>query len=51
MEKSQVSCHKFDDFLVEEVYLEKVSVSEDIIQFTYLIGSKPIRCSIQYNFG
>ncbi|RKZ43134.1 MAG: hypothetical protein DRQ41_06015 [Gammaproteobacteria bacterium] len=49
MEKSRVSCHVFDDFLVEEVYLDQVSVNQDIIQFVYLVEGKPIRCSIRYN--
>ena len=47
--KSRVNCSKFDDFLVEEVILEDVSVNNDTIQFTYLIEGEPISCSIRYN--
>lgn len=47
--KSRVNCSKFDDFLVEEVSLEDVSVNNDTIEFTYLIDGEPIRCSIRYN--
>jgi len=47
--KSRVNCSQFDDFFVEEVSLEDVSVNKDSIEFTYLIDGEEIRSLIRYN--
>jgi hypothetical protein len=48
-QKSRVNCQKFDDFLAEEVRLEDVSVTEDRLQFTYLVDGESTSCKIRYN--
>jgi len=49
IEKSRVTCHEFDDFLAEEIYLDQVLVNDNLIEFIYLIDGEPVRCSIRYN--
>lgn len=49
MPPSRVTCDHFDDFLINEVYLQEVVVDNNIIKFTYLADNHPIHCSIRYN--
>ncbi|NES85534.1 MAG: hypothetical protein F6K63_17760 [Moorea sp. SIO1G6] len=47
--KNHFDCQEFDDFLIEEVYLEKVLVKPDEIWFRYLLDGEEIDCSIKYD--
>lgn len=47
--KNYLNCQEFDDFLIEEVYLEKVLVKPDEIWFRYLLDWEEIDCYIKYD--
>ena len=46
--QSRTNCDLFDDFLVEEVFLEDVLVLKDKIEFVYIVEEEKIRCCINY---
>ncbi|NEO52871.1 MAG: hypothetical protein F6K54_07115 [Okeania sp. SIO3B5] len=47
--KNHFNCEEFEDFLVEEVYLENVLVKSNEIWFRYLLDGEKIDCSIKYD--
>ncbi|NEP59164.1 MAG: hypothetical protein F6K31_19420 [Symploca sp. SIO2G7] len=47
--QNHCDCQEFEDFLVEEVYLENVLVKSNEIWFRYLLDGEEIDCSIKYD--
>ncbi len=47
--KNHFNCQEFEDFLVEEVYLENVLVKSNEIWFRYLLDGEEIDCSVKYD--
>ena len=47
--RNHFNCHMFDDFLIQDVSLEKVLVKSNEIWFRYLLDGEEIDCSIQYS--
>ena len=41
---NRFNCDEFNDFLIEKVYLEDVSVTIDSIKFHYLLDSESVDC-------
>ena len=47
--EERFNCQEFDDFLIQEVRLEEVSVTGEKISFQYLLDGEPIDCYFGYD--
>ena len=47
--ENRFNCEEFNDFLLEEAYLEDVSVTSNSIKFRYLLDGEAVDCSFRYD--